>query len=248
MDANDAEVGTTDRETNEVSLSQGSRPRENNLAALHPRQDWWILVQRLQLETTATSTGEEAGKNEYRAVPDDNPEGQGPIDQWITTVAGERAPYIRILQEWVNGSVSAISAEMCQYRGEGQLWIAQAVANKEELKSANQWACLVRKAAIRTHWQKEYEEHWLWRNDAQIRKEKASDVQPKKRRQAMHEQRPLELENGRADGMPKFDVESPAKKRNEYAALCKVLVGDWSRGVRSQVPGRGLWSVNTKYT
>ncbi|KAJ2033030.1 hypothetical protein H4S03_005924, partial [Coemansia sp. S3946] len=49
-------------------------------------------------------------------------------------------------------------------------------------------------------------------------------------------------------GTPKFDVESPAKKRNEYAALCKVLVGDWSRGVRSQVPGRGLWSVNTKYT
>ncbi|KAJ2067711.1 hypothetical protein GGH13_005206 [Coemansia sp. S155-1] len=247
-EANDAEVGTTDRETSEACPSQGSRPRENNLAALRPRQDRWILVQRLWMEATATGAGGETGETEYRAVPDENPEGRGPIDQWITTVAGERVPYIGIPREWVNGSASAISAEMCQFGSEGRSWIAQAVANKEELKSANRWAHLVRKAAIRMRWQKEYEEHWLWRNDAQIRKEKASDVQPKKRRQAMHEQRPPAMENGRADGMPKFDVESPAKKRNEYAALCKVLVGDWSRGVRSQVPGRGLWSVNTKYT
>ncbi|KAJ2077925.1 hypothetical protein GGI09_008135, partial [Coemansia sp. S100] len=87
----------------------------------------------------------------------------------------ERAPYIGIPQEWVNVSTSVISAEMCQFGSEGHSWIAQAVANKEELKSANQWAHLVRKAAIQTRWQKEYKEHWLWQNDAQIRKEKASN-------------------------------------------------------------------------
>ncbi|KAJ2063733.1 hypothetical protein GGI17_001519 [Coemansia sp. S146] len=135
---------------------------------------------------------------------------------------------------------------MCQYGGKGKSWLVNAVAGKKELKSAALWARVVRKVAIRKRWQKEYEEHWLPRNDAQIRKEEASDVQPQKRRRAMREPRPSDIV--RDAGTPKYPHEMAQKKRSEYATLCKVLVGDWSRGVKSRVTGSRLWSVNTRFS
>ncbi|KAJ2840379.1 hypothetical protein FBU31_000459 [Coemansia sp. 'formosensis'] len=68
---------------------------------------------------------------------------------------------------------------MCQYGTEGRSWIARAMENGDELNSVTQWSHLERNATIRTRGQKEYEEHWLPQNDAQIRKEEASDVRAK---------------------------------------------------------------------
>ncbi|KAJ2883086.1 hypothetical protein H4R27_002992 [Coemansia aciculifera] len=135
---------------------------------------------------------------------------------------------------------------MRQYGEKGKSWLVNAVAGKKEMKSAALWARVVRKVAIRKCWQKEYEEHWLPRNDAQVRKEEASDVQPQKRRRAMREPRPSDI--GRDAGTPEYPNEPAQQKRTEYATLCKVLVGDWSRGVKSQVAGSGLWSVNTRFS
>ncbi|KAJ2884946.1 hypothetical protein H4R27_001727 [Coemansia aciculifera] len=129
--------------------------------------------------------------------------------------------------------MTAIGAEMRQYGGKGQSWLVPAVAGGKEYKSAVLWDCMVRKVVIRKRRQKEYEEHWLLRNDAQIRKEEASDVQPQKRRQAMREPGPSDIV--RDAGTPKYPNKTAQKKRAEYAKLCKVLVGDWSHGAKSRV-------------
>ncbi|KAJ2754063.1 hypothetical protein GGI19_002678 [Coemansia pectinata] len=161
-------------------------------------------------------------------------------------VASARLPYLGITRDWKNWSTIAIGAEMRQYGEKGRSWLVNAVAGKKELKSAVLWVRVVRKVAIRKRWQKEYEEHWLQRNDAQIRKEEASDVQPQKKRRAMREPRPSDIV--RDAGTPKYPHETAQKKRSEYATLCKVLVGDWSRGVKSRVAGSGLWSINTRFS
>ncbi|KAJ2074121.1 hypothetical protein GGI16_008747, partial [Coemansia sp. S142-1] len=95
-----------------------------------------------------------------------------------------------------------------------------------------------------TRW--EYEERRLPRNDAQICKEEASAVRPKKRWQLMREPRPPDME--RNDGTPVYPRESAAQKRAAYSMLCASLIDDWCRGRKSKVKGKGLWSINPKYS
>ncbi|KAJ2755849.1 hypothetical protein GGI19_001310 [Coemansia pectinata] len=130
----------------------------------------------MRLEVVPHAEGEERGETEYRAVPEESSESRGPVDQWIEMVASVRLPYLGITRDWKNGSTTAIGAEMRQYGGKGKLWLVNAVAGKKELKSAALWARAAKKVAIHKCWQKEYEEHWLPRNDAQIRKEEARDA------------------------------------------------------------------------
>ncbi|KAJ2812398.1 hypothetical protein FBU31_007602, partial [Coemansia sp. 'formosensis'] len=124
--------------------SQTSPPsqQQSSSAALRPRQDRWVLVQRLRLEVTSANGEAGSTATEHRAVPEENEESRGPIDKWILTVAGERSPYIGIPRPWVFGSATAIAAEMCQYGTEGRSWIARAMANKDELKSVTRWSRL----------------------------------------------------------------------------------------------------------
>ncbi|KAJ2063645.1 hypothetical protein GGI17_001581 [Coemansia sp. S146] len=148
---------------------------------LQPRRDRWTLVRqtlvrRMRLEVVLHAEGEERGKTEYRAVLEESSDSRGPVDQWIEMVASVRPPYFGIPRDWKNGSMTAIGAEMCQYGEKGKSWLVNTVAGKKELKSAALWTRVVRKVAIRKRWQKEYEEHWLPRNDAKIRKEEARDA------------------------------------------------------------------------
>ncbi|KAJ2868260.1 hypothetical protein GGH94_000247 [Coemansia aciculifera] len=130
----------------------------------------------MRLEVVPHAEGEERGETEYRAIPEESSESRGPVDQWIEMVTSARLPYLGITRDWKNGSMTAIGAEMCQYRGRGKSWLVNVVAGKKEPKSAALWACVVRKVAIRKRWKKEYEEHWLPRNDVQIRKEEGRDA------------------------------------------------------------------------
>ncbi|KAJ2751358.1 hypothetical protein GGI19_004533 [Coemansia pectinata] len=58
----------------------------------------------------------------------------------------------------------------------------------------------------------------------------------------MREHRPSDIV--RDAGTPKYPNEMAQQKGSEYATLCNVLVGDWSRGVKSRVAGSGLWVVD----
>ncbi|KAJ2059610.1 hypothetical protein GGI17_004312 [Coemansia sp. S146] len=242
MASGPTEVGTTPT----ARIGNVPNPGAGCPTTLQLRQDWWTLVKRMRLEVVPHAEGEERGETEYRAVPEESSESRGPIDQWIEMVASARLPYLGITRDWKNGSTTAIGAEMRQYGENGKSWLVNAVAGKKELKSAALWARVVRKVAIRRRWQKEHEEYWLPRNGAQIRKEEASDVQPQKKRRAMREPRPSDIV--RDAGTPEYPNEPVQQKRTEYATLCKVLVGDWSRGVKSRVAGSGLWSVDTRFS
>ncbi|KAJ2036078.1 hypothetical protein GGI13_002173, partial [Coemansia sp. RSA 455] len=89
-------------------------------------------------------------------------------------------------------------------------------------------------------------ERWLPQNDAQISKEEASAIRPKKRRQLMREPRPPDVE--RDNGTPVYPRESAAQKRSAYSLLCTSLIDDWCRGRKSKVEGKGLWSINSRYS
>ncbi|KAJ2831821.1 hypothetical protein FBU31_002197 [Coemansia sp. 'formosensis'] len=135
---------------------------------------------------------------------------------------------------------------MAQFGEKGRDWASRGLASDKELKSAVQWQRILRKIAIRTRWQKEYEERWLPRNAAQISKEEASAVKPKKRRALMRQPRPPDVV--REDSTPTYPKELAAKKMDEYKKLCHVLIDDWRRGRKSTVPGKGLWSINPRFS
>ncbi|KAJ2034682.1 hypothetical protein H4S03_004814, partial [Coemansia sp. S3946] len=116
---------------------------------------------------------------------------------------------------------------MNQFGEKGRDWMSRKVADDKELKSVRWWQQVLWKIAIRKRWEHEYEECWLLRNDVQIRKEEASVVRPKKRRQLMHEPRPPDVECD--DGTPVYPRESAAQKRSAYSLLCTSLIDDWCR-------------------
>ncbi|KAJ2044824.1 hypothetical protein GGH92_010976, partial [Coemansia sp. RSA 2673] len=101
-----------------------------------------------------------------------------------------------------------------------------------------QWQRILRKIAIRKRWAHKYQEYLLPRNDAQISKEEASMIRPKKRRALMRQPRPPDVE--RDDGTPVYPKETEAWRQAEYKKLCHVLIDDWCRGRKSKVAGKGL--------
>ncbi|KAJ2818518.1 hypothetical protein GGI24_005073, partial [Coemansia furcata] len=127
---------------------------------------------------------------------------------------------------------------MTQFGKKGRDWASRGLASDKELKSAVQWQCILRKIAIRTRLQNEYEERWLPRNAAQISKEEASAVWPKKRRTLMRQSKLPDMV--REDSMPTYPKEPAAKEMDEYKKLCHVLIDDWRRGRKSTVLGKGL--------
>ncbi|KAJ2812302.1 hypothetical protein H4S07_001491 [Coemansia furcata] len=135
---------------------------------------------------------------------------------------------------------------MAQFGKKGRDWASCSLASNKELKLAVQWQCILRKIAIRTRWQKEYEEHWLPRNAMQISKEEASAVKLKKRRALMCQPRLPDVVQ--EDSTPTYPKESAAKKMDEYKKLCHVLIDDWHRGRKSTIPGKGLWSINPRFS
>ncbi|KAJ2042789.1 hypothetical protein H4S04_007109 [Coemansia sp. S16] len=110
---------------------------------------------------------------------------------------------------------------------------------------ADRWT-MVRPVPRQGQPMKEYKESWLPRNTAQISKEEASAIQPKKRRALMRQPRPPDVV--REDSSPTYPQESAAKKMEEYKEWCHVLVDDWRRGRKSTVPGKGLWSINPRFS
>ncbi|KAJ2112731.1 hypothetical protein IW146_004396 [Coemansia sp. RSA 922] len=52
----------------------------------------------------------------------------------------------------------------------------------------------------------------------------------------------------RDDGTPVYPRESAAQKRSAYSLLCISLIDDWCRGSKSKVEGKGLWSINPRYS
>ncbi|KAJ2106782.1 hypothetical protein IW146_007624 [Coemansia sp. RSA 922] len=171
---------------------------------------------------------------------------EGPVAKWIKQVAKERAPSVLIPQVWQASSANAITHEMNQFSEKGRDWMSCKVADDKELKSVRWWQQVLQKIAIHKRWEHEYEECWLLHNDAQIRKEEASAVRPKKRRQLMHELRPPDVE--RDDGTPVYPHESAAQKRSAYSLLCTSLIDDWCCSRKSKVEGKGLWSINPRYS
>ncbi|KAJ2819629.1 hypothetical protein GGI24_004727, partial [Coemansia furcata] len=139
-----------------------------------------------------------------------------------------------------------IALEMAQFGEKGRDWASCSLASNKELKSAVQWQHILRKITIHTRWQKEYEECWLPRNAAWISKEEASVVKPKKQRALMCQPRPPDVV--REDSMPTYPKELAVKKMDKYKKLCKVLIDDWHRGRKSTVPGKGLWSINPRFS
>ncbi|KAJ2839111.1 hypothetical protein FBU31_000764 [Coemansia sp. 'formosensis'] len=139
-----------------------------------------------------------------------------------------------------------IALEMVQFSEKGRDWASRSLASNKELKSAVQWQHILRKITICTRWQKEYKEHWLPRNAMQISKEEALAVKLKKQRALMCQPRPPDMVC--EDSMPTYPKELVAKKMDEYKKLCKVLIDDWHRGRKSTVPGKGLWSINPRYS
>ncbi|KAJ2827149.1 hypothetical protein FBU31_003251 [Coemansia sp. 'formosensis'] len=139
-----------------------------------------------------------------------------------------------------------ITQEMAQFSKKGRDWVTHGLASDKELKLAVQWQCILRKIAICMRWQKEYKEHWLPRNAAQISKEEASVVKPKKQRALMHQPRLPDVVC--EDSTPTYPKELAAKKMDEYKKLCHVLIDDWCRGRKSTIPGKGLWSINPRFS
>ncbi|KAJ2812753.1 hypothetical protein H4S07_001182 [Coemansia furcata] len=142
------------------------------------------------------------------------------------------------METWRLETADVIAQEMAQFGKKGRDWVSRSLASNKELRSAVQWQLILRKISICMRWQKEYEEHWQPRNAAQINKEEASAVKPKKRRALMHQPRLPDVV--RKDSMPTYPKELAAKKMDEYKKLCHVLIDDWRRGRKSTIPGKGL--------
>ncbi|KAJ2800337.1 hypothetical protein H4S07_005200, partial [Coemansia furcata] len=117
-------------------------------------------------------------------------------------------------------TADVIAQEMAQFGEKGRDWASRSLASDKELKSAVQWQRILRKIAICTRWQKEYEERWLPRNAAQISKEEASVVKPKKRRALMCQPRLPDVVH--EDSMPTYPKEPTAKKMDEYKKLWSI--------------------------
>ncbi|KAJ2050737.1 hypothetical protein H4S04_002414 [Coemansia sp. S16] len=135
---------------------------------------------------------------------------------------------------------------MAQYGKKGRDWLTCKVASDKELQSVIRWQRVLKKVAIRKRWEHEYDERWLPRNAAQISKEEASAVRPKKRRARMREPRPPDIV--READTPSYPKETAVQTRAKYKELCKVLMDDWCRGRKSKVAGKGLWSINPRYS
>ncbi|KAJ2057245.1 hypothetical protein IW146_006815 [Coemansia sp. RSA 922] len=135
---------------------------------------------------------------------------------------------------------------MAQYGKKGRDWASHSLASNKELKSVVQWQRILRKVAIHERWAHEYQEHWLPQNDAQISKEEALMIRPKKRRALMCQPRPPDVECN--DGTPVYPKETEARRLAKYKKLCQVLTDDWHCGRKSKVAGKGLWSINTRYS
>ncbi|KAJ2251922.1 hypothetical protein GGI13_003576 [Coemansia sp. RSA 455] len=221
-------------------------PPATAVTTMVPRPDRWTLIRPSRPHVAAELGNNEENIAENRGDEEESQRREGPVAKWIMQVAKERAPSVLIPQVWQAGSANAIAHEMNQFGEKGRDWMSRKVADAKELKSVRRWQQVLRKIAIRKRWEHEYEERWLPRNDAQIRKEEAAAVRPKKRRQLMHELRPPDVE--RDDGTPVYPRESAAQKRSAYSLLCTSLIDDWCRGRKSKVEGKGLWSINPRYS
>ncbi|KAJ2810369.1 hypothetical protein H4S07_002707, partial [Coemansia furcata] len=147
---------------------------------------------------------------------------------------------------WQLETADVIAQEMAQFGKKGRDWASHSLASDKELKSAVQWQRILRKIAICMRWQNEYEEHWQPRNAVQISREEALAVKPKKQRALMCQPRPPDVV--REDSTPTYPKEPAAKKMDEYKKLCHVLIDDWRRGRKSTIPGKGLWSINPRFS
>ncbi|KAJ2812694.1 hypothetical protein H4S07_001222 [Coemansia furcata] len=229
-----------------VPQSAPSR-RPNAAPAMVPRADRWTLVRlRASISTAELTNGEGDGEEIGGRRQEEESENGGPVAKWIKRVAAARATNVLIPRVWRLETADVIAQEMAQFGEKGRDWASRGLASDKELKSAVQWQRILRKIAIRTRWQKEYEERWLPRNAAQISKEEASAVKPKKRRALMRQPRPPDVV--REDSTPTYPKELAAKKMDEYKKLCHVLIDDWRRGRKSTVPGKGLWSINPRFS
>ncbi|KAJ2085393.1 hypothetical protein GGI16_006799, partial [Coemansia sp. S142-1] len=195
------------------------RGRLSTGQAMTPRADRWTMVRPLGLSATA----EFANANE--GVEEIDKESNGPVAKWIEQEAKARTACVLIPRQWRRETAEVIVREMAQYGEKGRDWASRSLASDKELKSVVQWQQILRKVAIRERWAHEYQEHWLPRNDAQISKEEASTIRPKKRRALMRQPRPPDVE--RDDGTPVHPKETEARRLAEYKKLCHVLIDDW---------------------
>ncbi|KAJ2036495.1 hypothetical protein H4S03_003605 [Coemansia sp. S3946] len=208
--------------------------------AMTPRADRWTMVR----PRGPSATAEFANANE--GVEEIDKESNGPVAKWIEREAKARTVCVLIPQQWRRETAEVIVREMAQYGKKGRDWASCSLASDKELKSVVQWQRILRKVAIRERWAHEYQEHWLPRNDAQISKEEASTIRPKKRRALMRQPRPPDVECD--DGTPVYPKEMEAWRLAEYKKLCHVLIDDWHCSRKSKVAGKGLWSINTRYS
>ncbi|KAJ2064735.1 hypothetical protein GGI03_004325, partial [Coemansia sp. RSA 2337] len=116
-------------------------------------------------------------------------------------------------------TAEVIVQEMAQYGKKGRDWASHSLASNKELKSVVQWQRILRKVAIHERWAHEYQEHWLPQNDAQISKEEALMIRPKKRRALMCQPRPPDVECN--DGTPVYPKETEARRLAKYKKLCQ---------------------------
>ncbi|KAJ2334210.1 hypothetical protein GGH91_005759, partial [Coemansia sp. RSA 2671] len=216
------------------------RSRASTGQAMAPRADRWTMVRPSGPSVTAEFANADEGVEEMENESD------GPVAQWIERVAKTRTASVLIPRQWRLETANVIAREMAQYGEKGRDWASRSLACDKELKSAVQWQRILRKIAIRKRWAHEYQEHWLPRNDAQISKEEASTVRPKKRRALMRQPRPPD--GARKDSTPVYPRETEAWRLAEYKKLCQVLMDDWRSGRKSSVQGKGLWSINTRYS
>ncbi|KAJ2260726.1 hypothetical protein GGI01_002794 [Coemansia sp. RSA 376] len=218
-------------------------PSATAAGVIVPRPDRWTLVRPLRPhEGTEFGNGEENNTENSEDEEEEPQRRNGPVAKWVVQVAKERAASILIPQAWQAGTANAIAHKMNQFGEKGRDWMSRKVADAKELKSVRRWQRVLRKIDIRKRWEYEYEERWLSRNNAQICKEEASAVRPKKRRQLMRKPHPPDVE--RDDGTPAYPRESAAQKWPAYSLLCTSLIDDWCRGRKSKVEGKGLWSIN----
>ncbi|KAJ2249023.1 hypothetical protein GGI13_004429 [Coemansia sp. RSA 455] len=173
-------------------------------------------------------------------------ESSSPVIKWVEQVAKERVANVLIPQVWHSETASVIAVEMAQYGKKGRDWLTCKVMSNKELQSMIWWQRVLKKVTICKRWEHEYDEHWLPRNTTQISKEEASAVRLKKRRARMHEPRPPDIVH-EAD-TPSYPKEMAVQMRAKYKEMCKVLMDDWCHGRKSKVVGKGLWSINPRYS
>ncbi|KAJ2116616.1 hypothetical protein IW146_001396 [Coemansia sp. RSA 922] len=213
----------------ELEAQSTPRGRLSTGQAMMPQADRWTMVRPLGLSAMA----EFANANE--GVEEIDKESNGPVAKWIEQEAKARTACVLIPRQWCQETAEVIVWEMAQYGEKGRDWASRSLASDKELKSVVQW-----------QWAHKYQEHWLPWNDAQISKEEASTIRPKKRRALMHQPRPPDVECD--DGTPVYPKEMEVRRLAEYKKLCQVLIDDWHCSRKSKVAGKGLWSINTRYS